>query len=220
MKFVLLFLFIILSSQISFAGGASLVGNGGFSVDCQGTIEILDVFEANLKPRKLVYTLGDSSASLNDKISIGLERMKIRYHLNANEFLHVKKAARFTKASKFDPLRHGHYFLWGALLNSIEIKSSQDVDLEITRRGCFVDIVYFRPVDTPQNRIVFDDLCGKSASADFEYCFFVNSDVYWKLNKDQKACLAIHEAFRFLPKEKLIHDEIQMRQHVAEICTQ
>lgn len=215
-------------------GGATTVGDGGHLVICETSVDVLDVYERRLLVGRSEIDFGDDETmSIEQMKDVGLARMRSRFKLTEQEFEKIAMAAyMFLKfpvnpwanvkdpwRSWIDPWNSGtdpfEYFL-----QTKDITVSKLVYDSIKKNYCEIDIAAIKPPkELPKNLDdVYDDICHRSHLAR-ENCFFVSKDAFSMLTKKQKACLAIHESFRYLPENKAFVDEIQMRRAVADICT-
>lgn len=215
-----------LAKGSSGGSGATTVGDGGHAVVCYNKsegrkeVQLLDLFEMEAFGYTTVFDLGPSTIPLSSKVWMGVRRLKNHMGLSDAEVKEMVYAADRFMRFPFDPWEAGYGSFFGYFLQAKPVQVKKRVFDEIKRRGCYLDVLVIRPdLDAERTSTEnYKSICSRNF-AGFQYCFLMNRDLLRKMNKDQQACLIIHEILRFLPKEKKFKDERELRRHTYFACT-
>jgi hypothetical protein len=196
------------------SGGGTTVGDGGHVILCNGKYELFDLFENRInsgKPSAVSLASGPNS-TLNDMIQTGLARIQRRFLLNEKEMYRVERATKMFRLNSQTMVSIGWPYDGGLSANDLLV--SAKVASNIRASDCRVELAAIRP---PINSF-FEPICRNNLS-ELEYCFIIDSELTMFLNREQKACLILHESLRFLPDTKRL-SEAQLRLTTSQICTE
>lgn len=219
----------ILFSTSAFAGeGATTVGDGGHVVICKtenGWTDgrLLDLFEKEVLGKDVILSLGNEDLSLLQKIRIGVLRAQTALDLNSAEANDLLVASeRFIKFP-YDPWKRAKTANGGAvyLIKAKDPLVSRQVYKELQRRNCYVDTVVIHPDFSNRNLSTtktYENICLGNVLG-LRQCFLTNTRHVKAMSLDEKACLVIHEALRFLPQTKRFKKDSDLRQMTFQICT-
>ena len=215
---ITLAVFLFTATAFSIEGGTT-VGDGGFAVACSDRIEILDLYEHRFFNGEYRITLDQNGDSIKEMVGEGLNRIKNKYSLNEQQHQLMQTAAYKLLRFPFDPLHSGLRQMYGFFLQSPKTVVYKNVWKSVQDQRCVLETVIVRPPRTSQHQKVYHSICQHNYS-EFEFCFFTNMSIYRRLDRDQRACLVLHEVIRYSDFYKDFKDEIEMRKAIAEICTQ
>lgn len=213
---------LFLSLDLAASEGATVVGDGGLVVDCGEEMTLLDLFEKDVLLGSKQITLSRKEAASNrEMVEEGINRLKNRFHLSDDELKRAKRAAHeFNRMPLFDPWRlhigKSYHYYFSELPKVTVDKRVYD---EIIKKKCILKTVVIRPSRDPLVVDVHKEICSRSLSS-FENCFYVNTTIFKKMSKEQRACLIIHEIARYLPSNIRPSDERVLREVVADVCTE
>ncbi|WP_148284905.1 hypothetical protein [Pseudobdellovibrio exovorus] len=231
MKILILSLLSVFSMSVAARGnsggsGATTVGDGGHVVVCYDNsqskkeVQLLDLFEMEALGYPTTFALGNAQVPLANKVWMGMTRLQSHLGLSNAEVDEMVYAADRFMRFPYDPWETGMRSFFGYFLQAKPVEVRRSVFDEMERRGCRLEVAVIRP-DLDAERAStenYKSICSRSF-AGFHYCFLMNTDLIRKMDKDQKACLIIHEVLRFLPKEKKIQSERALRRHTYYACT-
>lgn len=203
---------ILMMAMPSFAGsGGSTVGDGGHTVSCKSPkyYGLLDLFENGFSPDDITL---DRRFSLKQMIEILVQRVERHPRFVSVNLTGFHKALTDFVASMPDNWGYKN----GSAKHVIRARRpalSQKTMHELERRDCRLIPLAIRRSEVP-----FDSLFHRLCEPEASFCFYFDSFRFRNLGHTQQACLAIHEALRFLPNEVAL-SERNLRKLTAEICT-
>jgi hypothetical protein len=131
-------------SHVFAQGGATTIGDGGHVVICRtpsgwSNARLLDLFEAEVSGAQVTFSPENEQTSVLDKVSIGLERLRMQLDLKESDIGTMKLAAKKFWRFQYDPWREGHIF------KAKDPVVSQKVYSELTSRDCYLDTIAIHP---------------------------------------------------------------------------
>lgn len=204
MKFAIL---VLVFPLFSFAhGGAGTVGDGGHGVTCGRNVELLDIYEHRKANEQITL---NPRMSLPTMIAVLTYRLENDSRFAGQDFTEFNNALKNFRDSTPVPFEF-NVSDWEYRLQTRKPQLSQEVMDRMKADSCRLTPVavrgYSDKFTQPSARI-----CDGEG-----YCFIVNSRLYRRFSKANKACLFIHEALRFLPQPL---SENELRRVTFEICT-
>jgi hypothetical protein len=210
--------------------GASIVGDGGYAVVCSSgirsplvpeirSVELLDLFEAQLneKTNSTRVALGKESESAVSLFALIIERLGLRLNISDSELNTVARAGQEFLRLQSDPWSSFSRISNPQVLRVRGIHLSGSVERALRRKGCYVAPIVVRP---KYNALVqsYSQRACQLMKAQSGYCFFTDRELFRELKNSHKACLALHEALRYLPETLRPRNDQELRLAVAEVC--
>ncbi|AGH94257.1 hypothetical protein [Pseudobdellovibrio exovorus] len=232
MKSINLMLALMLGMAFSFSAwaeeGATTVGDGGHVVICKtpegwSAGRLLDLFEAEVLGKSVIFDLGSEELSIIDKVSLGLSRAQETLNLKSGEINSMLSVAERFLKFPYDPWKRAKTENGGAVY-AIKAKDplvSRQVYYELERRNCYVDTVVIHPDFSDrrsQQTKTYENICLANVIG-LRQCFLTNTRHLRTMSSDEKACLVIHETLRFLPQSKSFKKDSDLRRMTYQICT-
>lgn len=229
MKFVLSTFFILLCflSRASANGGVTTIGDGGIVAVCSSHMSrsepklfFLDLLEAKIAGRPYVADFEDVTVSLDKKVDTALSRLKLRLQLSEHDLQQVRSVTSVLLRLHFDPTNLYKFSDQHAQIFRVSnIHTSSKVIRFLKKNRCVLMAAVVRFAEPQLSSPDIQYLCEKSPGGT-DLCFLTNSSVYFRLPQNERACLILHEALRYLPDHKKPKTEAQLRSWTADICTQ
>lgn len=227
LNFFILFSGLFLAHQ-SFAGsngGASVVGDGGYIVICDRglfkipKITLFDLYEYRVKSGEREITLSGAD-DIRGKVKIALDRATTYFHLNPDESARLAKAAVVILGPvPLDPWlsypKPSDYF-WDHLEAQAPLVDAKVLSA-LQAEKCQLEVTFIKPDYARDTANVYKQLCNGRGG---DFCLLQNSQAFRRLHPDDRACMVLHEALRFLPAEKRPTTEAELRDTTARLCTE
>lgn len=215
---------IFLIASTAFGEGATTVGDGGHVVICDSAsgapvVQLLDLFEAEVRGHETQILLGSPRMALLDKVRIGLDRIKPGLQLSDAEIKQLMFAAERFVHFPYDPWLRAKNGGSVYIIKAQDPMVSPQVYSAFVRKKCRLDTVVIHPDhENRQQRRIYENICMAGING-IKNCFLTNTRYLKVMNSDEKACLVLHETLRFLSKEKRFRRDSDLRSMTVFACT-